>query len=326
MPSNRDRYIQHEVKEITFFVIFGLTMAIIIPIFLGFATGGFQESFVSGRPLQFGDILTTYIIYYILIIVALLGLPILKIREMYITKKGEHPANQSKPQILSVAYLHDPETDGLLYSLSKELGFKKNIMGWSKSMFRLFIISTLVFGGIGIIQVFTNFSFVGIPQMPFQLTPFGEAFFSAEPPAFSETMMIIFVFSLLMGLVGYITSKFKLGKGAYFGIGIFVCLIIALLWMGYHNVAYSSSETKLFATFIFGFSGSLITLLLGSWIPFWTWHFFNNIFFFLGNSATFKEDIILISIIVWVVLFILYVSAEVLIKKKRKEYNPPIPT
>ena len=324
MP-NRDSFFSHEINEITFYIIFGLIMTIIIPIFIGFAGEGFSESFVSGRPLQFGDFLTNYLIYYIMIVVALIGLPILKIREMVLTKREEHPANQKKPILFGVGYLSDSEQDGLLYSLSSELGLKKNFMRWSLSIFRVFIIGTLVFGGLGIIQVFTNFSFVGIPQMPFQVTPFGEAFFSAEPPAFAETMMAVFVFSLLMGLVGWFTSKLKLGKMGYFAIGIFICLIVGIIWMGYHSAVYSNSEAKLLATFIFGFGGSLITLHTGT-VWFWyLWHFFNNLFFHLGSVATFKEDVLLISVILWVLLLVTYISAEFFLIKRRKREQVLIP-
>jgi len=319
MEQNRNKWFTHEINEITFFVIFGLLMTIIIPVVFGFVFGGFEESFVSGRPLQFGDILTNYLLYWILIIVALIGLPMLKIREMYLTKRGEHHSSQKNPRLMGVAYLHDPEQDGLLYSMSNELGLKKNYMRWSLSMLRMFIIFTLIFGGIGIVQTITNFSFVGIPQMPFQLTSFGKVFFSAEPPAFAETMMAIFIFSLLMGIVGYLTSKYKFGKMGYFSIGFVVCSMMAILWMGYHSIVYSNSESALIATLIFGFFGSMLTLLFGSWIPWYTWHFWNNFFVKLAEVVTIREDIILVGIVVWFVLLVLYISGEYLVSKIKKK-------
>ena len=317
--SNRNEFMRHEIKEITFYIIFGLVMTIIIPIFIGFGLGGFEESFISGRPLEFGDFLVTYMIYYIMIIAGLIGLPALKIREMYVTKRGEHPANQSKPDALSVAYLHDPEQDGLLYNAFEGL-MKKNPMRWSSSILRVFIISTLFFGTLGLIQAITNFSFVGIPQMPFQVTPFGEVFFSAEPPAFAETTMMLFVFSLIMGLNAWISSKFRLGKIGYFSMGVVACLIVGGLWTGFHSIVYGSSESALWATFIFGTGGALLTLLSGSFIPWYAWHFWNNIFVKLsGMFELVSEDLVFISIIVLVFLFIIYASAEYLIWKYKKK-------
>jgi len=319
MAFVRDKYVKQEILEITSFIIFGLVMAIIIPIFIGFALGGFAESFISGRPLQFGDFVVTYMIYYIMIVVALIGLPILKIREMIITSKGEHPANQSDPKLISVAYIHDPEQDGMFYNLTKGKGMK-----WSLSMFRMFMIFGLFFGGVGIIQVLTNFSFVGIPQMPFQITAFGEVFFSAEPPAFAETMMAIFVFSLLMGLNGWLSSKFRWGKIGYWTMGLLVCLVVGGLWMGYHSIVYGSSEKDLLATFIFGFGGSFLTLAFGSWIPWWSWHFFNNIFVKLSQLTTvLSEDVILFSGIIWLFVFISHVSAEFWLARRGKRISSP---
>ena len=331
MVNRQDQFFRQEIKEITFFIILGLVMAIIIPIFIGFALGSFEESFVAGKPLEFGSFLVSYIIYYIFIVVALIGLPILKIREMLLTNKGEHPANQKNPEILNVAYLHDPEQDSLLYNLFDSNlfkgTFKKNPMRFSLSMFRMFILAILIFGGLGILQVLSpGLRFVGIPQMPFQVTPFGEVFFSAEPPAFSETMMVIFIFSLLMGFNGYLSSKLKIGKLGYFSIGILLSFVIGILWAGYHQIVYSSSETALLFTFIFGFVGSLLTLIFGSFIMWYVWHFMNNFFIKLVEVVTIKEDIILFAVVIWIALLISYITGEVLVhkyRKKKAEVNVP---
>src|SRR3990167_11276554 len=130
MDINRDKYIKNEIKEITFLILFGTLMVILLPIFFGFVLKAFEESFVSGRPLTFGDVLVTYGIYYIIILAGLLTLPALKIREMFVINRKEHPANQSKPDAFAVAYIHDPETDGLLYNLFNYLGMP-NTMRWS---------------------------------------------------------------------------------------------------------------------------------------------------------------------------------------------------
>src|SRR3990167_9225652 len=111
MSQERDIWVKHEVKEITFYIIFGIIMTIIIPIFIGFTLKAFEESFVSGRPLQIGDFIVSFMIYYIMIFAGIIGLATLKIREMFITNKKEHPANQSKPSLIGVGIIHDPEQD-----------------------------------------------------------------------------------------------------------------------------------------------------------------------------------------------------------------------
>src|SRR3990167_6532638 len=302
MPRSRDEWIKHEVKEIIFYIVFGIVMTIIIPLFIGLALGGFEESLIEGRPIQFGDILFNYMIYYIMIFAGLIGLPALKVSEMIITNRGEHPANQSQPPLFGVSYIHDPEQDGFLYhvfeDLKKQFGWKKNYMSWRLSIPRMLILGTLIFATVGLVQSITHFNFVGIPQMPFQVTPATEVFFTAEPPAFAETTMLLFVFSLFMGFNGYFTSKYKWGKWAYFTLGILVCLIVGILWTGYHNAIYGHSDEKLFATFLFGFGGSAMTLLLGTFIWWYLWHFFNNIFSKLSEIfVAVSEDIVFFTII-----------------------------
>lgn len=318
--DSRNKYIQQEYLEITFFIIFGIIMTIIIPIFFGFVGTAFEESF-SGGGIEIGSILGTYIIYYILIVSALIGLPLLKIRELLLTQKGEHPGNQKNPKLVSVAYIHDPSQDGLLYNIGQEVksdvGY--NFMRWSIPIWRMFLIFSIIFIFVGIIQAITSFQFVGIPQIGFQVTPLAEIFFTAEPPAFAETMTMVFILSLLMGINGYFTSRFNLGKWVYFVIGIsIVSPLIGASWMGFHNIAYGNDEASLFATFIFGLVGSWLTILFGSFIPWYLWHFWNN--FFVKASIVFEsvsEDIIFFGFMGLILLIILWVGIELFIKRLR---------
>ena len=326
MVRENKSWVENEYKEITFFIIFGLVMAILLPIFLGFALKGFEESFVAGRPLEFGDILVTYMIYYIMILVGLIGLPILKIREMLLTKRGENVARQSNPSMFSVAYLHDPEVDGLLYQLFRYFGLKgkKNPMKWSLSILRVFIISTLIFAGVGVLQIMTGTQSTAIPQIPFQMTETMEVLFTAEPPAFAETTMMLFVFSLLMGLVAFINSKFKLPIFVFWVIGILiVCPFIGISWMSFHSIVYGNSDASLFATFLFGWIGSTLTLLFGTFILWYSWHFWNNVFAKLNEIVPQNEDVIFISIVFLVILAILWISVEVMLRKYKKGKSIP---
>lgn len=323
MARESQEWIEHEVKEITFYVIFGIVMSILLPIFLGFVLKGFEESFIAGRPLQFGDFLVTYIIYYVMIIAGLIGLPVLKFREMTLTKRGEHVAKQSHPSIFSVAYLHDPEVDGMLYNLFSGVGLrgKRNPMRWSLSMFRCFLIATIIFGGLGLTQTFTDTQFTGIPQLPFQVTETMQILFTAEPPAFAETTLMIFVFSLLMGLNAYLVSKFKLPTWTYWIIGIMIiCPFIGVGWMGFHNIVYGNSEVSLFATFLFGWLGSTITLLFGTFVFWYSWHFWNNVFAKIKEIIPQNEDVIFVSAIVLIALTFSWVVGEFMLRKYKKKH------
>ena len=319
----------HELKEIFVYIMIGLIMTIIIPIFIGFAFGGFAESFVPGKPLEIGSFLVTFLIYYIMIVAGIIGLPTLKLAQLRFQNHRYSPANQpnAKPSNTVVSYIHDPETLGLFYNLFSGMKQEK-VMRWSLSMLRMFVYSTIFFGFVGILQATTKFSFVGIPGMPFQVTPLGEVFFSAEPPAFAETTLMILVFSLLMWVNAYICSKLKLGKIGFFTIGlILVCPVIGLGWMGFHAIVYGNSASGLLATFIFGWIGCTLTLLFGTFIVWYVWHFWNNWFYKLSITATANESLFVYSIIALVLLTIATIVVEVIIhnSKKKNRYIPRVP-
>lgn len=326
MREAGDSWIKHEYKEITFYIILGILMTIILPLFLGFVLKGFEESFIEGKPLEFGTFLVTYIIYYIMIIASLIGLPVLKLREMLLTNKGENVAEQSHPSPMAVAYLHDPEVDGAFYNLFSYLGLKgnKNPMRWSLSIFRCIIIATIIFGGIGILQTAFGSGFsTGIKQLIFQITPTVSILFTAEPASFAETTILILVFSLLMGLNAWLVSKYKLPVLVYWTIGLLIiCPFIGAAWMGFHNLVYGHSAVSLFTSFLFGWLGSTITLITGSFIFWYVWHFWNNVFFKIHEIAPSNQDVIFISVVIWLALLIIYVGAEIWLYRYRKKSQP----
>jgi len=335
MQTLSRKFIEHEWSEVTFFAIFIIFMGIGLPLFVGFGLGGFSESFVAGRPLQFGDFLTSFIIYYIMMISAL-GLLIFKMREIVITRKGEHPANQSSPKHFAVGILHDPEQDGALYNLFDSIGLKdkKNPMRWSLSILRNFIIAILIFGALGLIQVSTGFQFVDVPQTTLisqQITKTNTVLFSTEPPATSETFTILFLFCLLLGELAWLTSKLKslkAGKSIYYIIGLFIVSpIVGGAWAGFHSIVYGNNEAALLATFIFGTVGTFITLLTGTVIYFYVWHFANNFFVTLAQVATRTDDMFFFSGIFLGGLAIFWISSEILLwrYRKKKAYIPPTP-
>lgn len=329
---SEDRYKNHEYAEAGSFIVLGLILTIVIPLWVGFSLGGFAETFVAGRPIQFGDFLLSYLIYYIFIVCALIGIPVLKLREMVLTKAGEHPANQEEPEFFNVAIIHDPVQDGALYQLSEELKFtgKKNFMYWSRNGLRLLVVSILFFGILGIFESAYSFSFVGVPQQTLQqVTKLGAVFFSIEPPSFSETMLILFVFCCLLSVVGYFSSKFKWGKAGYYFGGVLMSFAVAGIWLGYHTLVYGNSAEAQQFTFFFGLSVCLLTLLFGSIIPAYISHVMNNLFVKLSEVFSgSNEDVILIAVLILLAILILWVGIEIAVhkyKKRREAYREIVP-
>ena len=327
-------FVSNEMKEIIFYIFLGVTMSIILPIGVGFGLLGFEESF-AGDVLRISDALGTFLVYYIFI-VASFTLIIFPIGRIVAIREKEHPATQPNPsffRVFTVSFIFAPEENGALYNLFSGLGFseEKNPMRWSLSIIRVMVIAIIIFWGLGILQSAGGLSFTSVPDFGFgtqQVTKISSFVFAIEPPSWSETMTMLFIFSFLMGVVAYLTSKFLKDRNLqllmFFTIGfLIICPLIGLGWMSFHSIVYGNSSASLFATFLFGWIGASLTLLTGTFLFWYLWHIGNNGFIELQDIfvAT-REDLFLFAIIGWISLIILYVSVEILIfrfKKRRQQ-------
>lgn len=321
------KWIRTEGKEIIVYLFVGLLLTIILPLVAGLILKGFSPEILEGKPFSIN--LTTYLgtyLYYLFLSVGALFVIIFPISRLIAGDRRDHPATRKNPNwftIFTVSLIHSPEENGALYRLFDYLGFKgnRNPMRWSLSLFRVFIISILIFGGLGIFQVmYPQIAIAGIPATAQQLTTTSDVIFGAGVPSFSENGTLMFIFFILLGIDAYICSKFKLGLGVFFLIGLLVISpLLGLTWMGWHSVVYGNSSTKLLATFIFGWIGSSITLLTASFIFWLVWHFMNNMIIKLMSAITVKEDLLFIIILIWIALFVIYLTGEFLLYKYRKK-------
>jgi len=189
------------------------------------------------------------------------------------------------------------------------------------------MIAILAFGLLGIVQVNNpEFNVVGVPSgaVVQQITPASDIIFGASIPSYSENGILLFVLFFLLGIDAYLCSKFikdpKMALIVFFMIALLVVsVLMGILWASIHSIVYGNSEAKTFATFIFGTIGSIITILSGTFIGWLVWHFFNNFFIKLTEFVTLKEDIILISLVIWAIVFLIYVSIEFLAYRHRKK-------
>jgi hypothetical protein len=322
----------HEIFEIIVYLVLGIMTLIVIPLFFGFAGGGFNESFVTGKALSFGDILVNLLIYYIMAIPSL-GIIIFEVGKIFYLRKGESIVEKKDGRwygIFSYSILHNPEQEGALFLLFDRTKIFNNFnpMNWSINFFRVFIISFLLFIPISLFQAETGNSVVGIPQQSImqQLSPSGNVFFQTFIPAFAETFLILFLFFLIMGFIGWLISKTKLENNikliAFFFIAILIVSpIIGFSWMKLHSVVYGNSDIKSTNTFIFGTTGTAITVITGTSIPFYVWHITNNLFLAIVTYSTIKEDVIFISLSIWAILLFIYIAIEILSYRWRKKHK-----
>jgi len=314
-------FFRNEGKEIVVYLFLAMIFAIIVPIFLGFALTGFSESFVEGASLVFGSFLLSFLIYIPFTIVTIV-LVIYPIASLLVIRKGEHPATQENPtifRVFTVSFLFAPE-NGLLYRLFDRVGFegRRNPMRFAKKILRVLGWSIVVFGILGIGQIaFPQLQIVGIPQIQAQqVSPTTEVLFTSFVPAWAETMTILFLLFFMGGIIAYFTAKFIRDKD--FALIIFFTLLvlvasplIGLSWGGIHNIVYGNSEVALFSAILFGFLGSIMTILTGTFIPFFVWHVMNNLFAKLLEIAPINEDVLFIAGGILAIFFLFMVSMEV---------------
>ena len=282
-------YRNKQLEEIILYVFIVVFVGLFLPLAAGFSFRGFEESLTSGL-LNISNYLGTFLVYLFFIIVSLF-IVIYPIANLLTIKKGEHPATQPKPtwfRIFTVSYIFNVE-DGLLYQLSEALGFtgKKNFMNWSKNILRVTVLSVLLFGTIGLVQVANpEFNVVGVPsgqQLAQQITAGSDIIFGSAIPSVAENGFLLFILFFLLGVTAYFTSKYikdrKTQLFVFFAIAILlIAPLMGVFWMSIHSIIYGNSEASLLATFIFGFLGSLTVILLGLFIPWLVWHFMNNMF------------------------------------------------
>ena len=309
-------------------------MGIILPIAIGMIFLGFEESFIAGASLEFGSLLLSFIIYYIWIIGSF-ALIIYPIAALVSIKENELPATQPNPtlfRLFTVSYIFAPERS-LLYQLFESTGLKgkKNPMRWSRSIIRVLAYGIIFFGLFGILQVaFPQLQVVGVPQIQVQqVTVTSSVIFGSFLPAWAENGTILFILFFLLGINAYITSKFlkdrKLQLLVFFALSIIVSSgLMALFWAGIHNIVYGSSAIALRSTLIFGYLGSVMTILFGNVFFFLIWHVMNNVFALLAQHVVLNEDIILIAAVIWLAFTIAVISIEVLVYRFRNRKNIPM--
>ncbi len=325
-----DEYVRSEIMEVIIYIFMSIIFSILIPLYLGFVLLGFEESFVEEAPLIFGSFLVNFIIYLPFIIVSLF-LIIFPIASLVTIKKGQHPATQPNAgfsRFFSVSFIFEPQ-NGALYRLFEGTGLKGNsnpmrFFNGLTGFFRIFAYSIIIFGALGIAQILLpQLQVVGIPQLQVQqITVTNTVLFTAFVPGWSETMTILFVLFFLCGVLAFFTSKLndkKLAMLLFFLIALTgVSLVIALVWAGIHNVVYGNSEAALLATLIFGYIGSVLTIITGTFIPFFVWHVMNNLFAVLAKLVSINEDIVFIAAILEGFWIFIVVSIEVFAFRRRR--------
>jgi len=299
------------------FYLFIVAFAFAYPLFWGLARKGFEESFVQGQALTFGSYLANFLTYTPMMIVAIL-LIIFPLMNLFTLKPKQHPATASNPKwyrIFTMDFLLNPQENSFLYHLFPEK-FK-----WLKNPLKVFWFGLLFLIPFGLLIVSSpQLSIAGVPQLQIaqQVTPGAEIGFKALLPSVAENGLLLFFMMLFSGIIAFLFAKYSRNKNltVFFGILFFLCIILSLMWAGFHSVVDQNSEVAFVGHLVFGFLGTIFTLLTGSFIIFFLLHLVNNTSLTLMEIIAVKEDILLVGWSVWVIL--LAITIAVIIRRRRK--------
>ena len=192
------------------------------------------------------------------------------------------------------------------------IGFSENGEAPALSYFKrftntqLFFLSTIIFFILGLFTHLTQMTtFTGLGTLPQQFTPVQSIIFSTALIPIAENLGLAFVLaSCILGL-RILSKKYSLSKENFIGFTYFIPLIAGTFGWLWHRTVYSGSDLQQIVVFVFWTIGGFLTLVTGSFVPFWVMHLTNNLFYDMKRA--FSNETILVYIIFTVIaMMVLY--------------------
>lgn len=280
------KYIKHEYAEIGFLIGYVVLVAIVLPILGLFYFGASSESVVgsggfAGLNEYFAKVFFYIGPFLIPAILILVGFKLLQVAKI--------------PHFISI--IHDPQQ-----------GFFKKIklFKFFDSPFKTAIVFLMLFLPLGILFLVTN-TFLGNVPPEQQLTPTANLIFALEPAVSSETLFTIALIVLAWSGLNWLAVKLKVNKDvAKIMIPFLVIILGTLFYGGVHTARYGASEKDIANVLIMGLLGSILTVSVGSVIPWMLLHYVNN--FFAKSREVFASDttVIVLTIAFMTLLIISY--------------------
>lgn len=178
---------------------------------------------------------------------------------------------------------------------------------WAK----LTLISIIICCGIGLYSLFANQQFFGIGTLEQQFTLTDSVIYNSSLIPAAENLGAAFFWALIFFFWRNFCRKRNVPKWSF----VLVTVILAILvFMTYgvinHQLRYQFDEVAIQNVMIIWGVGGVITVMTGSFIPFWVLHTVNNIF--VDLHASFASDIIrnwtigvvIILVVAYILLFV----------------------
>lgn len=174
-----------------------------------------------------------------------------------------------------------------------------------RNPFQLILLSIIIFSVLGLVNVFTEqrtFTGVGVLEQQFSQTE--SLLFSTALIPVSENLGAAFFLAFTIFLLRVAARKYTWSKQNFVILSVFMgTIVVGIYGLINHLLRYGDSEISLLKVFGFWSAGGFLSVLSGSFIPFWIMHADNNVFFDFARS--FSSD----SILIWAVIFIVVLAA-----------------
>jgi hypothetical protein len=268
--------------------------------FIGLGKGGFSFTVSPSDTAEINFVLFQFLFYAGPGIGFLLGILVLFVVELVIVQGDADYGN-------SISFMSAGEEPGLPGGYFK--GFKGTM--------KLIMLSIIVCSCFGMYAAVNHQTFTGIGTLKAQFT-LGDnlVYTSALIPA-SENLGAAFTWAFALVIWRAICRKNKINKGVF----IVISVLLAILAFGAygfinHQLRYGFNEVAIMSVLVFWCLGGLITVVSGSFIPFWLLHIANNLFYELGNN--FASD----KIMIYGIAFVILMSIAYILLFVRRSSNP----
>ena len=230
-------------------------LGFLVPQSVGLGAGGFDTEFVLQ---QFTFYLSGAIYLAIIIIFAFI---------LFVWKRGNEYGD-------NVAFASQGEFPSLSY-------FKRF------GSIQLIWLSTIIFGFIGLWALLTDQkAFTGFRVLEQQFTPTSELLYSSLLIPIAENAGAHALIAVLIFSLTYFAVKQGMSRANFRVLSIVaISLLVGVYGWINHLLRYGGSEISKFVVLIFWTIGGFITLITGSFIPFWIMHLMNNLIFDLRRFA-----------------------------------------
>jgi len=187
-----------------------------------------------------------------------------------------------------------------------------------RGQFRLFLLSVIIFFIFGLYLVYTKQTFADVATLgKQQFTVLDSIIFSSALVPAAENLGAAFVWALSLFFIRSLCRRKNLSKNSFMIIAVFFApVIFGLFGLFNHLLRYGNSDVALLYVIMFWAIGGIITVLSGSFIPFWILHLSNNLFVDLSKYYT--NDIILVFTIASIIGIII-IYALLYLRRNKKE-------